>query len=80
MSETDTTHYPISRYQLQRRSPYTRKWRPWLLIPLLGWDNPRSQPDRDGNLPVRLTRFPAQPDYAKRVVAQQAAAAGVMIA
>jgi hypothetical protein len=70
---TDTTHCPISRYQLQRRSLYTRRQRDWLLIPLLGWDNPRSRPGRNGYLPVAQLRFPAQPDYAKCVIAQKAA-------
>ena len=56
------------------RSVYEKR-RHWLPIPLLSWDNSRSQADRDGNLQVALMRFPAQPDYAKCVIAQKAAAA-----
>ena len=75
--QAEGRHDPLPHIALSTTAPKSvyEKRRHWLLIPLLGWDNLRSQPDRDGNLPVRLTRFPAQPDYAECVIAQKAAAA-----
>ena len=70
-------HNPLPHITLLTTAPKSvyGKRRHWLLISVLSWGNFRSPADRNGRDPVVRMRFPAQPDYAKRVIEQKAAAA-----